>query len=70
MGMLVKIVAFHHNQKGGKKMNFDISLEELNEVNMSDFTVISSEDLSEADEKAIMGASCTTCTCCCSCCSV
>ncbi len=51
-------------------MNFDISLEELNEVNMSDFTVISSEDLSEADEKAIMGASCTTCTCCCSCCSV
>lgn len=57
-------------EKGDGKMNFDFNLEELENVNMEDFTVISSEELSEADEKAIMGASCTTCTCCCSCCSI
>ena len=52
------------------KVNFDFNLDELENLDMADFTVISSNDLSEADEKAIMGASCTTCTCCCSCCSV
>ena len=51
-------------------MNFNFDLEELENVNMADFTVISSNDLSEADGKAIMGASCTTCVCTCSCCSI
>lgn len=40
----------------------------IESLNLSDFEVIDSIELSEADEKAILGASCTTCTCCCSCC--
>ena len=51
-------------------MNFDFNLDDIKNIDLKDFEVISSNDLSEADEKAIMGASCTTCTCCCSCCSV
>ena len=34
-------------------MNFDFNLDELENLDMADFTVVSSNDLSEADEKAI-----------------
>ncbi len=51
-------------------MEFNFDLEAIDNLDIADFEVISNNDLSEADEKAIMGASCTTCTCCCSCCSI
>lgn len=51
-------------------MNFELDLKEIENLNADDFEVVNNAELSEADEKAIMGASCTTCVCTCSCCSV
>lgn len=55
-------------------MNFDKN--ELNsvlgdlELDFAEFEVVSNEVLSEANEKTVIGASCTTCVCSCSsCCS-
>ncbi|EFJ68961.1 thiazolylpeptide-type bacteriocin precursor [Lactobacillus paragasseri JV-V03] len=57
--------------KGGVKMKdlFDIDEKSLENLDLGDFKILDSEDLSEKDEKSILGASCTTCTCCCSCCA-
>lgn len=53
-------------------MNFEMN--ELNSLlgdfDVAEFEVVSNEVLSEANEKTVIGASCTTCTCSCSsCCS-
>lgn len=47
-------------------MNIDESV--IKNLDAAQFEVLDSEELSENEEKAILGASCTTCTCCCSCC--
>ncbi len=42
----------------------------LNDLDIAEFEVVSNEVLSEANEKTVIGASCTTCVCSCSsCCS-
>lgn len=51
-----------------KKSLLNIDENIINELNLSDFELIDDNSLSEADEKAILGASCTTCACTCSCC--
>ena len=53
-----------------RQMKVNFNFDELENLDMTDFTVVSSNDLFEVDAKAIMGTSCTTCTCCSSCCSV
>ncbi|MDW8741605.1 4'-phosphopantetheinyl transferase superfamily protein [Streptococcus suis] len=55
-------------EKQMKKSLLSIDENIINELNLSDFELIDDNSLSEADEKAILGASCTTCACTCSCC--
>lgn len=50
----------------------DINLldETIENLDVSEFEVLSNDVLSEANEKTVIGASCTTCVCTCSsCCS-
>lgn len=53
--------------------DFALNLQDsaIENLDVAEFEVLGNEDLSETDEKAIIGASCTTCVCyCSSCCSV
>ncbi len=53
-------------------MNFDMKElnSVLNDLDVAEFEVVSNEVLSEANDKTVIGASCTTCVCSCSsCCS-
>ena len=54
-------------------MNFELNLLDsaINDLDVAEFEVVSNDVLSEANEKTIIGASCTTCACSCSsCCTV
>ncbi|EAC2412727.1 thiocillin/thiostrepton family thiazolyl peptide [Listeria monocytogenes] len=42
---------------------------DLDNLNLDDIEFVSADKLSESDETAIMGASCTGCVCTCSCCT-
>lgn len=74
IGEYLLTVVYDPNIKTGKEvehmkkslLNIDESV--VNGLNLSDFELIDENSLSEADEKAILGASCTTCACTCSCC--
>lgn len=53
-------------------MNFEMNEfnSALNNLDVAEFEVVSNEVLAEANEKTVIGASCTTCVCSCSsCCS-
>ena len=58
--------------KGGDRMNFELGILDaaIDNLDVAEFEVVSNDVLSEANEKTVIGASCTTCVCSCSsCCS-
>lgn len=54
-----------------EKFNLNLQDSAIQDLDVAEFEVMGNEDLSEADDKAVIGASCTTCVCyCSSCCSI